>query len=691
MSVILGQEKDHFDTFRPGDTDSIRHMLKDATAREHISVLNDAINATVINHEIFDISTATIHNGIISQNNLWSTSSGFKSYGFSVNGQNLISITAKNDSLASIGLLKNSTLTNGVMPPYCDGITNRILIPAGTTRELTIPSDCTYIVIMKKANGIDYTPANVVLGVYKAIPEVDNTLSINGEAADAKTTGDKINTIINAITETEIFDIASASTRHGIINTSNLWSTSNGFYSYGFNIESEYYNISVTANSDNLTSIALLKNSHLTNMVTPPYCDGITNRILIPARTTRELAIPSDCTYIVIMKEANGIDYTPANIELKKWGVSSSQIIPLGLHEMPKSESALNIVKRCRQMTDIKWTPAVDLYRFMMVQRGGDIPETAETQNYFGTFKAGREYTGMPYGRVAGTMTAYGYDFATVAHYIPIETFISSVCNPESKLCKEDVHNLNSHTSVLYATVCSGLTCYALNVPEVPTAYIHTITGLTSIGKINDNGAEIADSAFQIGDVLNLAGYHTAIVTDIIKDNEGTIQRIELSDASTAGLADRNYSDGLIGGVCRRKGWTRNEIYKTGGWGDYTIYRYTGNVPYTPNPYVNIDDEFNMQRIEHFPCMPYEGNKFAYKTGYIPNNTIKILISLNGYSYLKVFKNGTEISGSPFAVTSETTSIDITEIGVGVYKAYLCNITNGNVINLTCPCEWSIT
>ena len=350
----------------------------------------------------------------------------------------------------------------------------------------------------------------------------------------------------------------------------------------------------------------------------------------------------------------------------------------------------LNIVKRCRQMTDIKWTPAVDLPRFMLVQRDGIIPETASTQNYLGTFKTGTEYTGVPYGRVSGTTDAYGIEYGTVGHYIDFETFVSSVFNANSRLCTENVGSVSAHRSVVYATVCSGLTCYALNVAEVPTASIPSISGLTLVGKINDNGVFLGDSNFQIGDILNKYDYHTAIITDIIRNSEGTIQSVELSDASTAGLADRNYADGQIGGICRRKGWTREQLFDANSWGAYSLYRYTGNVPYTPSQYVNVGDEFNMQRIEHFPCMPYEGNKFTYKTGYIPNNAIKILISLNGYAYLKVFKDGVEITGSPFAVTSETESIDVSEISSGEYSAYLCNISNGDVTNLTYPCKWTI-
>lgn len=47
MSVILGQEKDHFDTFRPGDTDSIRHMIKDAISRDISENLNGVVETYI--------------------------------------------------------------------------------------------------------------------------------------------------------------------------------------------------------------------------------------------------------------------------------------------------------------------------------------------------------------------------------------------------------------------------------------------------------------------------------------------------------------------------------------------------------------------------------------------------------------------------------------------------------------------
>ena len=93
--------------------------------------------------------------------------------------------------------------------------------------------------------------------------------------------------------------------------------------------------------------------------------------------------------------------------------------------------------------------------------------------------------------------------------------------------------------------------------------------------------------------------------------------------------------------------------------------------------------------------MPYEGNGFVYKTGYIPDNAVKLVITLNGYAYVKVFKDGTEIGGSPFAVTTDENDdinpISVTEIGTGEYTAYLCNISGEDVTNMVYACRWSVS
>lgn len=523
---------------------------------------------------------------------------------------------------------------------------------------------------------------------------VDDTLTQAGYPADAKAVGDTFDEVFDILYDKKTISYTTTYAA-GISSSTLKWTTGADRHCYIQQIPEGAKKIIVTAQSDKNARIAFLTSNAHIGGTNPDYVPGTTLE-LINAGETRQFDIPSIAIYLYVLKDWTGTTYLPNTLQWMFVKDYQTKIPPLGLHEMPMDDNKLNIIRRCRQLTDIKWTPAVDLKRFMLVQRGGEvIPSSATAENYFGTFKAGKEYTGIPYGRVSQTMTSYGYNYATVGNYIGLDTFVSSISNPLSRLSKTDVSSLANHRSMIYATVCSGLTCYALDVAEVPTASIANISGLSLIGKLNNSGTLLSDEYIQLGDVLNKAGYHTAIITDIIRDSDGTIQLIEISDASTAGLADKNYDEGEVGGLCRRKGWTRQQLFGEDFWGTYSLYRYSGTVTYTPSPYVNIGDEFNAFKIDHFPIMPYEGQGFKYKTGYIPNNAVDLVITLAGYNYVKVFKNGSEISGSPFTVTTDPDTneiypISISEIGAGDYTAYLCNITNGDVVNLTYACKWSI-
>ncbi len=616
--------------------------------------------------------------------NTWSTSNSPKSLFVEIpTGTDTVVVESNNENIAIIALLKDNSHIFGEAPHYATGA-GRETVQANASKTLSVPNDAKYLYITKVRAGVTYTPNQIDFLAFKDIPAIDATLTKSGEGADAKVVGE-------LLLKAEDIDLT-LNIYRAYITKNNIWTTASGRSCNIVPIPNNAISITVDANASNGSNVAFLRTNAHVSGETPDFADG-TGKNPISAGTTASFAVPSDANYLYITGVFDGVDYAPVNVSFLESRVSESEttIIPLGLHEMPETQTALNIVKRCRQMTDIKWTPAVDLKRFMLVWRNGEIPETAEPQNYLGTFKAGVEYKGIPYGRVSTTMTDYGYQYATAGHYIDFETFVSAVSNAESIVSKRNVASVSGHRSAVYASVCSGLTCYALNVSEVPTASIAGISGLNVIGKINDNGVELADDKFKIGDVLNKYDYHTAIITDIIRDELGIIQVVELSDASTAGLADKNYSDGQLGGVCRRKGWSREQLFDPNSWGAYTLYRYSGAVPYTPSAYVNVGDEFDRVRVEHFPVMPYEGNAFIYKTGYIPNNAIKLLIALDGYAYLRVFKNGTEITGSPFAVAEGTKNIDVTEISAGEYEAYLCNMADGNVTNLTYRCKWSVT
>lgn len=468
------------------------------------------------------------------------------------------------------------------------------------------------------------------------------------------------------------------------LNANNTWSIG-ARKSYFVPIPYNATKASVVSNVTRGSIVAFLVDDSHVSGETAHYATGA-SRVFIAAGDVWESEIPADANYLFVNRNSNTGDiYLPVTVSFE----IKDAVLPLGLHERPETQGHLNIVKRARQLTDIEWTPAVDLPRFCAVQRDSTIPDTAEVQYFNGKFKAGVTYKGIPYGRAGAMKNAYGIDNAFVGLNIPFETFVTSAENPNSKFSLESAYSESTHRATLFAVVCSALGSYALNVSFRDTSVFPNINGLKEIGTVNDNGTLLSN--IKIGDILCIAGYHVAVVTDIIRNADGTINIIEISDASTVGCADKNYSDGQAGGICRRKGWTAAQFYES--WRDYIVYRYlyAHKVPYAPNPYVNVGDEPDGWRIDHYPCMPYEGNKFSFNVGKIPNSAVKIIISPNlGYSYLRVFKDGTEISGSPFTVESDTESIDISEISAGEYSAYLCNITDGNVTNLTRSCAWSI-
>ena len=363
----------------------------------------------------------------------------------------------------------------------------------------------------------------------------------------------------------------------------------------------------------------------------------------------------------------------------------------LGLHTVPDSIGALNVIKRCRQMTDIKWTPAVDLPRFMLVSLSPPYDESYALDmayNYLGTFKAGVEYTGVPYGRCTTYLQNTGYSNTYVGCSIDFGTFLTAIQDKNSVISKQSQGSISAHRSVPYAAVCSALTCYSLNVPYVNTENIPNIPGLELITALKVDGEYIDPSNFRIGDCLNLQGYHTGMVTDIAKGKNGNVILIEVSEATTVGNGNEDVVGGLDGGVCRRKGFTVEDFFVR--WGEYSLYRYTNidSVPYTPSKYVNVGNEINQAVLLDLPLVPYYGEGFVYKLGYISNS--EILVNNTHYSYMRVFKNGTEISGSPFAVASGAESVNVDFNSVGTYEAYLCTMSNGDNTAVSAKCHWSV-
>lgn len=208
--------------------------------------------------------------------------------------------------------------------------------------------------------------------------------------------------------------------------------------------------------------------------------------------------------------------------------------IPHNRHEL--SAGVQNIVKRAYQMTDITWTPQQDITAW-----DGDL-----------VYRAGVTYSGLPYGQ------------PVYAKYVPwsadLNTFASAVQDTSSKMyTARSTYNCDAP---YYSTDCSAFVSWAWELSSRQTT--RTIPNVST--KISDNS--YADA--QVGDCLCYPGVHTALITDITYDDEGTINGIELSESSANSAKNDCCSRTWFGAGYSRSLETLQTTYLDSG---YALYR----------------------------------------------------------------------------------------------------------------------
>lgn len=338
-------------------------------------------------------------------------------------------------------------------------------------------------------------------------------------------------------------------------------------------------------------------------------------------------------------------------------------------HEYIPTVGQANVIKRCRQLTDIKWTPVANLKRIDIITADayGD-EESGETQTpfYEDVFTAGVEYCGIPYSSSEGGNDGYSSHFVGID--IPIEAFVTSVCNEDSVVYQESSYHNNN--ACIYGTICSSFACYALDLGAFyNTSQIMALSGMANIGALVTSGVRMPTKQLQLADLVIKAG-HVAIITDFIRDKDGDIAFVEVSESTKYGNYNWDVHGGQFGGICRRKMWTVDEFYEY--FAHFNIYRYRllSSVTYTPNKYVDAGGEGNRLTSATMACVPYYGENFAYKYGHIANTDILCQSNIKNATRgceLEVYKDNT-LFGT-YSVVNGKATIGFADIGE--YKARL--------------------
>ncbi len=166
-------------------------------------------------------------------------------------------------------------------------------------------------------------------------------------------------------------------------------------------------------------------------------------------------------------------------------------------------------IQYARIMSRVKWTPVAD----GMPKRGGH-------------FKAGTEYTGVPYSSVKSVGRYIGFD-------IYLKTFLAAVENPQSVLYTENLKGKVKNAECYYGKVCSSYTSYAL---QCGIWYVSRLHGPDHRDGIIQVEPQTAQSA-RAGDIIYTppatkgGGSHVEFVTEITRNKNGKVTHVRIEES----------------------------------------------------------------------------------------------------------------------------------------------------------------
>ena len=186
---------------------------------------------------------------------------------------------------------------------------------------------------------------------------------------------------------------------------------------------------------------------------------------------------------------------------------------------LPDTKAKAAVIARSRQLTEFKWTPVRDVPTYLRTVGNTVLP-------------AGVEVKGFPY---ASTELKDKF----FAENVSFETFLTAIPNPDSKLYAPGHAAFNACN---YGIVCNGLARYAFGIDRrVSTARWATIPGMRCVAKWQEytvDDIELCDVLYAYGEGRS----HVALITDILRDVDGNIAKVEVSEAIRPSCARRQFS-----------------------------------------------------------------------------------------------------------------------------------------------------
>lgn len=319
-------------------------------------------------------------------------------------------------------------------------------------------------------------------------------------------------------------------------------------------------------------------------------------------------------------------------------------------HDFPETIGQMNILSRAYQMSMVQYvTQAI-----LPLHGGSSLDVTPRD------IPAGSEVIGIPYSSMRETM-------ASIPQATSFHTFMTAILNPNSYIYTKTYGNdppyYDYNSRCYYGAVCSTLVAYCYGIDSVipTTLSFSTLDGMVPLPAKQQNPyyLKLADM-LNGADLEQMQSKHIVIVTDIIRNNRGRIEYIEVTEAWKP--------------LCRSVRYTPEEIQSRYFDDGYVAYRYAyaDDVPYTPDPWVHIDSTETADPVYVAELGPRKGDKANWGVG----ETIEIdVLDDTGYTdyVVKDVYNGIILATNSIPADL---LISIDGLSAGKYGVYLTDGDN---------------
>lgn len=264
----------------------------------------------------------------------------------------------------------------------------------------------------------------------------------------------------------------------------------------------------------------------------------------------------------------------------------------------PDTPGKAAVLARSAQLTEFKWTPVNNIAAYTKTQ--GRITLTPD-----------KELTGIIY-----SSTEPNDKFIT--ENVSFETLLSATANPDSALYNKDLGG-HHNSWVYFGIVCNGLARYAYGIErryntkrwlDVPGNHKVAEPGQFTVDEIR-----LCDSLLAFCDQRK----HVALITDILRDEDGVIRQIEVSEA--------------VRPTCKRAQYDVEEFYEKYKLFGLCRYDFVDDVP-APDP---VQDAILKQGVPPLPAIAVD---YGNKSNYLVGEEVVISVFAPGIHNVELIRDG---------------------------------------------------